>query len=394
MRSILIVFLFATSLVSQDLNIFQPRRFGGSTYQQALGYGGLASYRNGIINIKNPASWVEQRLTIFEFNLASYSRSLSSNSANTSYQSTNFEGLNWVSSVKDSTLSIGFTLSPFQDQHVSILNKLTDYPLDAEHTLDANQYINLGGSINQFSFGAAYRANDQWFLGLSVDYYSGSLSSEVKLEQVNSSFINYNVKVSTTAYGLNFGLSTLYRVNDQLSVAAFFSPKNTVKTSVKEVVTIRNQENIETKSVSDPFHLPQRLSLGLNWKFEDSGNIYLDYDNEDWDQSAKSLNKFSLSYQSTASSNVFDSFIERTNFMLGAYYYNDVFGTLNGEDINVFGFTAGAAIPFSFNRNHLFISAGYAKRGSISKNNFDESIFTINIGFSVGDFWYQPEIED
>ena len=394
MKSLVQLILIVSIVSAQDITNFQGRRFGGSAFSHSIGYSGLAAVREGIINIKNPSTWVDQKRTILEFNLSSFNRSINSSGSSTSFHSTNFEGLNWVSTIKDSTVSIGFSLKPFHDQNVSILNSLNNYGLDNDINLDADQYITLGGAINEFSLGAGYRLNNKLYLGFSLDYYSGSLSSELKFDQGNTTFVNYNIKETSTNYGLNISISSLYSITDNLSFAATFSPSNELTSEKKQVISIQNEEIIEIKGNSIPFELPQKFSLGFNWSLENSGNLYVEYDLEKWKQSPNDVNKFSFGYQSTASRNVFDSFVERTNFMLGAYYYNDVFNSTNGEKINVIGFTAGTAIPFSFNRNQIFLSAGYAKRGSIDKNNFDESIFTINIGFSIGDFWYQSEIED
>lgn len=402
MKKIIISLIILISLSAQgsafskknDLGI---RKFSNNTYTSAKGYGGSASFSNGASNYLNSATWTYNKYTLLEFFMASANSQITTSNSESTLSDFSINTIGWISQIMDTTLTIGIVINPFLE------NKGQFFEVQ-ESSLDTNignfsNYINYEGGINEAKFAIAYEFSPKLRLSIDALYYFGSLNQQQKFSTDGSeSWIETVDELKTTYYGLTTGLNAHYMINYSNYISASIHlPK---KLDSKTVLVRTVQDTFDEFRLEDnkDIEIPLKFSFGYFGELTDNWMLSSDYLYEAWNGKYVALNKINVGIEKQASQKVFDSFWERSIFFLGTYYYNEAFKFNNdgnkAENVNNLGFTIGYSAPFNQNQNRFTLSFNYGKRGSLDKNGLSENIFRVNVGLSLQELWYQPEIED
>lgn len=405
MKLLISLLLLSMTLFSQTSSAFSKKNSLGlkqnnnSIFLSAKGNAGLSSYNALMINPSNSATWVHNPYTLLDFSVRSSSTNVDANSQKVTFSNTSLGGINWVSQVMDSTLSIGMTLSPYLSRNGSFLDQQESVGLDT-FNLNLTFFNEYEGSISEFKFGTAYKFSSKLSLSADLLYYFGSLNREAKIAENGSSIlVQSNEKIENAYYGFTFGLNALYQITDDLNIALQFSPSTRLNRDSEGIIVTTS--NVDSYDITDgnEIEIPSKFAIGLGKTIKNFGKLYADYHVEDWALNNTKSSAFHIGYESFASKKPFDPLLKKTMFFMGAYYYNEAFNynyleNAQAESVQNMGFSAGTSIPFNANRNFFSFALSYTKRGDSSKNGVSESIFAFNIGISLGEWWYLPEIDD
>ena len=392
MKQLLILFsIFFLSNSQISYEDFSDRRLGGSPYYHALGYSGLASNSKTHINIVNPAAWVYIPNTIFNLSIRTSTEEKKILGNSTNFAITNLEGINWVSTIMDSSLSIGLNIRPIEERNGQVFSDFNNLLIDGDINSIYRESRNFRGTLNQYKFSFAYRFLNNLSASFSTLYHSGNFIEEVKREYSSETFVGYNSELSKKYTGFGTEFSLFYKLNPKTSFSALFSPSVKLDNESK-ILTVRGGvDNTEIDFVSSEiYETPNRFMFGASHSLTEKGIFYIDFHHESWNNRGQNLNKYSIGYEIIGEKDIFKSIWKRSNYMFGAYHYTDV----TNKDLIVYGLTAGISIPFNYDRNRLFISLGYGKKHDRISFSGGSSGIQLNIGLSLKEFWYLPESED
>lgn len=373
------------------------KRFTGSVFLSGKGFAGLASFGKSFINPMNSAAWTYNPYTTFDFSIESSMAESSVAAGNSTVNSIALSSVNWVSHVIDTTLSIGFSLSPVLERHGEFLETQTSDITGSDVTFSNN----YRGTVSEFKFGAAYRVNPKLSVSLDALYYFGGFEFETKFSENSGTptWVNSNERLEESHYGLTVGINGLYEVSPTLFVAAQFTPSVTLTSNHKRI--IQSEQDVDTYDINgnNALEMPTKFALGLGKTLPRFGKVYADYRFEDWASTGVTSNGVHLGYESFKSDDQFASLHERAAYFMGAFFYNEAFkfhftDAAQADDVSTWGISAGALIPFNRGGNYLSIGVSYTKRGSISVNGVEDSVLNFNVGLSLNELWYQPESED
>jgi len=358
---------------------------------------GIGAYQKNQINEKNTAFWYNLTRTFYGINITSKYNNITKRDNNGTLSSTKLGSLFWVSSVLDSTLSVGVYANNLYENSSRTTDAFKQtIPLkDSVETLEGFRSLDKIGNINQIKFGASYKPFTNLSFGLdAIIFYGNQLKTErTSFESAlngHKSLIEQNINYFGGSAGISMGYVSS---NNTLSLGAYFYPQVTLSARGKTDLKLSGWQNNREQTITvDDFIVPQRIGFGTEYKTR-MGSFFLDTELIGKTTYTNASNSFSVGYQSIPSRQVFESVFKRSTYSLGAYYHTENF-KLNNNDVVNYGISAGMSIPFNFNLNQLSLGLSYGKRGSVSENGISENVFKFSIGLSVGEFWYIAPDED
>lgn len=375
------------------------QKFKGSNEHRAMG--GLSVIGDSIhINLSNPASYADLGVTTFSLG-----------ASHTNYK---LQALQESEKTKRSTLdylAIGFPvgkkagvslgLMPFTNVGYSIQNSGT-----FEELSQSMQHIGNGG-LNKVFLGTGIKLFKGFKLGVDAQYYFGKIENKTLLATQGVQYISRSVN-ETNNSGLAFNIGAMYefKVNDfDIHSSVSFTPQANLNVSTdRKVGTILmgnsgNEITVENRSVVIPdskFKLPTSYSFGTsfgkikNWMigaqltYADAKQLEQGITNLKYEQSSK----YVLGGYYIPKYNSFNSYFSRVTYRAGLRFEKTGM-ILNDQSIDDKAITAGVGLPLGAVFSNLNIGMEYGKRGTKAAGLIQENYFSLNIGFSFNDRWFQ-----
>ncbi|MGJ8683446.1 MAG: hypothetical protein ACSHWW_02400 [Nonlabens sp.] len=409
-RSILIVlvaFTCFTGIAQQRTS--SPYSFFGLGQQTFKGtienrsMGGIRTYSDSIhLNLLNPAAYGNLRLTTYTVGAVHTETWAETATEKETYDNTTIEYVS-VGIPVSRKAAFGFGLIPFQS---------VGYKLG---TLDDDIYTNFEGegSLNRAYFGFGYQIAKGFNIGGEVRYNFGqeTNSSSVVFSNVQYGSNEFN-ETDFSGVSYNFGLHYAGDLNDkyEIQASATFSPESDItgdnsRTLSRITLGSGNSEFIidseEFDVPREKFKLPSEITLGLGFG-----------ERLKWFAAAE----YTLQGTSSTTNRTFSpsnaTFTDATSYKFGGYFipnYNSISSywsratyrggmryeetglQLNGEDITEFGISFGIGIPVgqtsAFSNANIGFELG--QRGTTSSGLVKENFFSISLGLSLNDRWFQ-----
>lgn len=398
MKTLMLIFLYIACGFSQNSSGFTTGALNNwvksnTTSPFVLGRAntGIGEQFKNKINYLNTASWANSNLTLFDINIMSSRSSIDLNDVTASLSGTQLGSLAWVTSALDSTLAFGITFSSLYENS-SKSSILISQETDSGTFEIGDKLFENVGNVNQIKIGSSYQVSKKYSFGLDLLYYQGNLKIDERQQFISSSAFTTSQKLDemlTTYIGFSAGLSFSANLfDDRLHLGTTYSPEKTLATSAKRVFKSGASTSLNTENdiPADAFIVPARFGVGAHLE-TNFGHLFTDFRYEGGTDRSKSSKYVSVGFQTNPSKQLFESFLKRSTYTLGTYYYTENFDYNNSDVIN-YGASAGMSIPFNFNTKELSLGLSYGKRGDNSKNGLSESVFKFSIGLSIGEFWY------
>lgn len=415
-----IAFLASWNTYSQEGSISPYSFFGlgdvdfaGTVENQSMG--GLITFRDSIhVNLKNPASYANLRITNFSvggtFNSTNYETS--SNKQNAQQVTFNYISLAMQTSKKS---SFGFGLVPYS----SVGYKLRS--TNDEVTV-RNDFEGSGG-VNKVFLTYARTLFKGFSIGATINYNFGTLENMVTKSQntqFSTRFRNYS-KISGLDYNFGINYEQKLKNNQSLFISATLSPeikltsKNERTASLIDLgITGQEQEKQDIvlgEMAKTNIHMPLKSSFGigygqaLKWylgaevsytSFNDFKNEFIEIDNIEYENSYN----YTIGGYFIPEYNAFGKYYRRMIYRAG-FNFGDTGMRINNETINNFGISFGVGFPLSgavppsvearrFGKLFSNINLGfeYGSRGTTNANLVKENYFKFKIGLSLNDGWF------
>lgn len=413
---------FAQSTTNSPYSKFGVGNLRGSYLPQNRAMGNLAfgistigAYQN--INVSNPASYSQIRLTTFDIGAYTNSQGLTRGSISEKSFNGALDHLNIAVPVtKKSALSFG--LLPYSNLGYQFKNSAR------VDTFAVDQIYTGEGGLSKAYLGYGFAWGKHFNFGANLSYLFGNLKEQRSTEFVDASkigFLNARTEDNYSVGGLYIDFGTQYITNLKEKTRLTIGYAGGVKTQLNTTSTILSTryQNIPTNDPDNPgefeevradttsfrdgaagkLTLPSNHNIGFSIEKTNKWLVGADLRLANWSQFQNSgpnqnLNNswgFSVGGQIIPNVNAVTNYLKLMDYRFGISY-DKTFLNVNNTDIAVKSANFGLGFPLASNRSAFYklnLTAEVGQRGTLKNDLVRENFFNIYIGFTINDRWFQ-----
>lgn len=381
-------------------------KFKGTHDIKAMG--GLSIVGDSIhLNLSNPASYSNLKLTTFSIGGTSTFTNFNTSSDSEKAQRTSLDYL--AVGLPLGKFGMSFGLMPYSAVGYKV-QSITEAADDVDGLGRTKQFTG-DGNINKSFIGVAYKMTSKFSVGIDLNYYFGDVNNK-SVEFITDPIIPIGSRELNNSkfsgFSMNAGLQFSTKLNSKLELfsSLTYSPQSKL--------TSKNERNIATviydasgnEIISDSEDMPVNdTKLKLPSKFSFGAGI---------GQAKKWLIGSEITFQNTSKlGNRFDditgaTFENSTKISIGGYYipkydsYNGYWNrvvyragfrhentglVINNESIKDYGVNFGFGLPLGISNINLGFEFG--KKGTAANNLIEENYFNVSVGLSLNDIWFK-----
>ncbi len=372
----------------------------------AIGISSIGAYNN--INIANPASYSQLRLTVFDVGLSTDIQTLKRGSLSENSFNANLSHLTFAIPVtKRSALSFG--ILPYSNlgyNYKDSTNKVDGLTVD--------QIYSGEGGLSKAYLGYGIGLNKNFSVGFNMSYLFGNLkqSASAEFSERYMGFLNTRREVNNSVGGLTFDLGAQYVAalskTTRLTLgytAGLKSTLNNTSNTLYSRYTVLNDSEYRADTISyvpdkeENVVLPANHNFGFSIAKVNKWLIGADFRMADWsafeiNNNNQSLNKtwgFSVGGQIVPNINSVTNYFKLIDYRLG-FNYDKTYLNVQGHDIDVKSIHLGMGFPLISQRSAFYkvnFSAELGQRGTLENNLVKENFYNFNLGFTINDRWFQ-----
>lgn len=376
-------------------------RFKGALENRSMA--GVAVEQDSIhINLQNPASFANLKLTTFTLGGTYGTTTLKNNTESAKARRTTLDYL--AVGLPLGKFGVGFGLIPYS----SVGYKIESI---SENALENNKRFNGTGGLNKAFLGVGYKIAPNFNIGADVNYNFGKIETN-SLEFIAGVPIGTRELNSADLSGVNFNLGLMYQTKIYKKITLYSS----LTYSVESSLTSKNNRNISTViynsnfdvSVVDALNdvkteasisMPSKISLGggigeaKKWllggtiaygKTSGQANDYNAEPNVGYGR----YGSVSLGGYFIPNYNSFSSYTKRIVYRAGLRYEKTGL-VINSESINDMGVTFGLGLPITGNFSNVNLGFELGKKGTTKANLIQENYANLSLSFSLNDKWFE-----
>jgi len=381
-------------------------KFKGTHDIKAMG--GLSIVGDSIhLNLSNPASYSNLKLTTFSIGGTSTFTNFNTSSDSEKAQRTSLDYL--AVGLPLGKFGMSFGLMPYSAVGYKV-QSITEAADDPDGFERSKQFMG-DGEINKVFIGTAYKITQKLSLGFNLNYYFGDINNKT-VEFITDPIVLLGTRElnnsNVSGFSINTGLQFSSKLNSNLELfsSLTYSPESEL--------TSKNKRNIATvvynangaEIINDDVDIPVNdTKLKLPSKFSFGAGI---------GQAKKWLIGSEITFQNTSKlGNRFDditgaTFENSTKISIGGYYipkydsYNGYWNrvvyragfrhentglVINNESIKDYGVNFGFGLPLGISNINLGFEFG--KKGTTTNNLIEENYFNVSVGLSLNDIWFK-----
>ncbi len=407
-KKILVVVLMLVAVISNaQEGTSSPYSFYGIGIQKFKGtvenrsMGGLSIYADSIhLNLQNPASFGELRLTTYavgatynNFKISNQTESSSGDNATLDY------------------LAIGIPAGKFGFGFGVIPLTSVGYQLDNIDDNGVEELFTGTGGLNKVFLAAGLKVNDNLSVGLDFNYNFGNIEEKSILSRPDVQFDTREItSANLSSFSLSLGLMYKTMVSEKLELSA--SVVSTPSFSLtfdgsrelssillgnngQEVVIDRQETELEESEIDIPAELkvgtgignPKNWFVGAEYTYSDSGD-YTEalFIRENVEYSNAS--KFKVGGFYIPKYNSLTNYFSRVTYRAG-FRYEETGLNINNQSIDEFGISFGVGLPVGRLFSNTNIGFEYGQRGTKDFGLVREDFFNVSISLSLNDKWFR-----
>lgn len=375
-------------------------RFKGTLENRSMA--GVAVEQDSIhINLENPSSYANLKLTTFSLGGTYATKTLKSNTGSASTRRTTLD-----------YLTVGLPLGKFGAGFGLIPYSSVGYKIESLSALDGalNRRLSGNGGLNKVFLGIGYKIAPNFSIGADAHYNFGKIETN-SLEFVTNVPIGTRELNTADLSGVNFNIGTMYQAKISKKLSLYTSLNYTLESTL----TSKNTRNISSVRYNSGFDvlvvdvladqneqvdvkMPSRISFGAGigeskkWliggqvayqKTSGQANTYNQASNVGYGR----YGSVSLGGYYIPSYNSFSSYAKRIVYR-GGVKYEKTGLMINSESINDMGLTLGLGLPITGSFSNINIGFELGKRGTTNANLIQENYANFSVGFSLNDKWF------
>jgi hypothetical protein len=372
----------------------------------AFGISSFGGYQN--INISNPASYAQIRITTFDIGASGEIQNLNKGGVSEKGFNGALSHLTFAVPVtKKSALSFG--LVPYSNLGYSFTNTaLVD-------NFSAEQIYTGEGGLSKAYIGYGIQLGKHFSVGANFTYLFGNLKQSTATEfSKYTGFLNSSKQTENSIGGLvaEYGLQYVTALNKKTRLTIGYAGNaNTRLTTSSKVLYTRYQKDVSTDRVfvadtilfqnneTSKLLLPTSNNFGFSIEKINHWLIGADFRTTGWSKLAinnvnQNLNNswgISVGGQITPDVNATSNYLALIDYRAGVNY-DKTYINLSQTDIQASSLNLGLGLPLLSGRTTFYkinIAAEIGKRGTIDNNLVKEKFVNIHLGFTINDRWFQ-----
>ncbi len=372
----------------------------------AMGGASLGSRHAVQVNSANPASYTanDSLSFIFEFGLDGTLSNYKSNYGSLKTDDINFRyfSLSWPVT---KWLGAGMGIQPFSDM---------GYEVGFADSLSGvgnfyNSYFGEGSTSKAF-FGTSVSPFKGLSIGANLNYIFGRLNKNTKLEFADPAVFflskteGTRLRDFTLTYGLQYDLKL--KENQYLTLGVTFENKSDFTVlyqslTYKEIVIGSNKykDKLDTTyevEAKNTIKMPSTFGIGLSYNQINKLEINADFYHAGWskttflgksDELITDRNRFSAGFEYIPEAFSIRSYLKRLKYRAGIHYENSYL-KLNNHQINEFGISFGAGLPFPKSKSTANFAIELGKKGTTVDNLAKDEYIKFSLYLNFYDYWF------
>jgi hypothetical protein len=354
---------------------------------KAMGGTGIAFLSEKSINMTNPASYsgLDSLLSIFEIAVFGKYTMFSTKKENQSLVNANLKYITMGFRITP-WLATSFGFAPYSSigYHIN-----THAPIEGTNLEYLKTFSGEGG-VNQVYLGGSVKVLKNLSLGINAAYLFGDVT-----HSESSDLFSYSLKDVTyvSNFDFNYGLNYHFEIkNWEYFAGLTYSSSKNLKTDNE--TTIKTGTGTEVlKSRIYKYKIPQNIGVGLAVR-KDFFMAGVDFERSNWNGI-----DFNNSLVRTRNSNRYSFGVEFPSlgirkgtskmflFRFGAEY-RESYLIIDNIPISYRAVTFGTGIPLNGALSTINISLELGQNGTIRKDLFRETFFTLHLDMSLRDLWF------
>lgn len=369
-------------------------KFNGTIENRSMGGMGIVS--DSIhINLQNPATFSDLRLTTFTVGGTFTPSKLKTSEEEQKAQRTTFDYLA-MSFPVTKKLGVSLGLIPYSSIGYRIVN-LTD--------TQGTKFTGTG-NLNRFFLGAGYNITKNLSIGADASYNFGHveksavfISSDIQFgtREVNVSDmngltfktgLNYKAKINklNLTTGVTFVPTSMIKLDNTRSIAkiTYTSSGDELIWDYREIEVPNSQIRLPSKfSIGTGVGLDKKWFVGVESVFSSKGSFGMVYPNA----LREKATKIALGGYYIPKYNSFSNYLERVTYRAGLRYENTGL-IVNSESIKDQAVSLGFGLPISGSLSNINLGVEFGKRGTMNSGLVQENYMNFSIGLSFNDRWF------
>jgi hypothetical protein len=348
-----------------------------------MGGVGIATMDNMTLNYLNPAALVEVPFTFISGNFLHEATDLKGSGQDASIATTGVAGVQFLIPIKRNRAVISLGVNPYSS---------IEYAFSSLGTEEGKSYVETvsgDGGVNTGFISFSFRPIKNLSLGVTGLFYFGVLKNTWKINFLTTDFFNTRDQISQSFATGSFRVGFIYNITSGWSLGGVYTPAVTLDLNKK----LKERFNEFTDFPDSDFEIPLAFGVGtainLGKKLVTGVDYYFqkwsDLQREGYVNDSRRIG-FGLEYSGRGDFR--SSFFSRMAIRLGFFYRDLGLEDPIGEKvIEKFG-TIGLGMPIRWGLGRIDLALEVGRRGSISKNPFQETVIRVTGSVSVGERWF------
>jgi long-subunit fatty acid transport protein len=355
------------------------------------------------INLDNPASYANLKLTTFSIGGSYTTTQLKTTTESASTQRTTLDYLA-VGLPVGKKIGVGFGLIPYSSVGYKIES------IAANVTQNSSRFDGKGG-LNKVFLGVGYKINPKWSFGADAQYSFGKIETN-SLEFITGIPVGTRESNSVAITGVHFNTGLMFQTK-LVSKLNFYSSLSYSLESKLQSVTARNISTVlfdanynmsvvdqaDEVSATTNLKIPSTITFGAGigetrrWLLGAQvsmrsaaglANSYNSLSNVAYEGSQK----YSIGGYFIPNYNSFSSYVKRLVYR-GGLKYEKTGLVVNSQSINDIGMTLGIGFPVSGTFSNVNLGFELGKKGTTTSNLVQENYANFSLSLSLNDRWFE-----
>jgi long-subunit fatty acid transport protein len=376
-------------------------RFKGTLENRSMA--GVGVEQDSIhLNLENPASYANLKLTTFSMGGTYASKGLKSDSGTASTKRTTLDYL--AVGLPLGKFGVGFGLVPYSSVGYKIES------LGEAGSTETNKRFNGTGGLNKVFLGVGYKIKPNFSIGADMHYNFGKIETN-SLEFITGVPVGTQEKNTADLSGMNFNIGAMYQTKIYKKLNLYSSLNYTVQANLnsentRNIATVVFGSGTEPNTI-DPYNVPMEMTkvklpskisfaagIGESQKWLLGGKISYQKSSGQENSYNKADNVGYGKYGSVSIGgyyipdyNSFSNYAKRVTYR-GGLKYEKTGLVINSESINDMGLTLGVGLPMSGSLSNINLGFELGKRGTTDANLVQENYANFSVSFSFNDKWF------
>lgn len=366
----------------------------------AIGNGGYAIGDNSYINNLNPASYgkMGEQNFLFDFGILAEISTIQNRNTSENRIASSFSNIALASSLGAKS-AFGLSVSPYNDVGYSLIG--VESNIEGSFDSFTSNVFGTGG-LNDLRVSYGRSIINNFRAGIYASYLFGAIEER----EITDASLNFpgestlNVLEENYYRGVRFGIGLQYDVSPKLTfgwgvdlTTSLSGRRDRIVEKTLDFIPSTVENEVDEKIAS--FQLPTQVNTGVLFRPMPGMGISVDYVLALWNETEQRDNvgtfvdeqQYVIGFQYVADPTSY-KYSRRIKYRAG-FNYNTGYLEVNDNPITSYSITAGLGIPLGIRSlSHLNISYGFQRRGDITGILVEESLHTLNINFSLKDFWF------